>query len=250
MYTLFFFLSLEYAQSWCITQWYHEADKQSNWTQKTFEAKQANNCHHNYFIMADNRKTKETESLPKWQDSCKRLMNTKSISKRQRHSHSTQCTVNLHYANHRASFPQIVCNSKTIPIPWLPTSSYYYFIKMQAHFNRANSKSNFTSPLHSNWWGFTSTRFASQALATPKPPTLKWLCSVKGNHCTDGNNICGEIYVEYPCDILKSPLAFKISPYIYILNYNLNTFKVYGFQERRKVEKGRDVQVILGNKIH
>lgn len=77
-------------------------------------------------------------------------MNTKGISKRQRHSHSTQCTVNPHYADHRASFPQIVCNSKTIPIPWLPRWSYCYFIKIQAHFNLANSKSNFTSLLHVN----------------------------------------------------------------------------------------------------
>lgn len=31
---------------------------------ETFESKQANNCHCNYFIMADKRKTKQTESLP------------------------------------------------------------------------------------------------------------------------------------------------------------------------------------------
>lgn len=49
-----------------ITPQYHEADNRRNWTQKTFETKQANNCHPNYFIMDNNRKTQKTEWLPEW----------------------------------------------------------------------------------------------------------------------------------------------------------------------------------------
>lgn len=104
---LFFFLLV---LRMCSVMMYHTMvpwgrQMKKNQHRKLFEAKQANNCRHICFIIADNRKTKETETLPEWQGSHKRLMNTKSISMSQKHSHSTQYTVNPHYADHRASFP-------------------------------------------------------------------------------------------------------------------------------------------------
>lgn len=155
------------------------ADNRWNRTQTTFETKQANNCHPNYFIMADNRVTQKTERLPEWHDDQKKIKTQRVFLRDKQNAYNTRCTVKPFLFSSQLLFLQIIYNSKQFPLRGCLDCLIVISLKY---------KLILTSLIQSQMWPspYMATNelplprcFTSWALAIPKSVSQTQVCGIQ-----------------------------------------------------------------------